>query len=53
MAQAILDLLDKPELMKEMGHRGLERVKKYFNFEKFINGYEQFYLNVFSGNKLN
>ena len=51
LAQTILDLLEKPDLMVEMGKRGLDRVKKYFNCERFIKGYEQFYLDVFQGNK--
>jgi glycosyltransferase involved in cell wall biosynthesis len=51
MAQAILELLENPELMVQMGKRGLERVKKYFNCERFIKGYEQFYLDVFQANK--
>jgi len=51
MAQAILELLEKPELMVQIGKRGLDRVKKYFNCERFIKGYEKFYLDVFQGNK--
>ena len=47
MADVILDLLNKPDLMKSMGKLGIETVKKYFNCERYIEGYEQFYLNVF------
>jgi glycosyltransferase involved in cell wall biosynthesis len=46
MAQAILKLLEEPGLMSQMGEQGLERVKEHFTCEKFITGYEQFYLDV-------
>ncbi|MEA3432652.1 MAG: glycosyltransferase family 4 protein, partial [candidate division WOR-3 bacterium] len=48
LAQAILDLLEKPDLMAQMGKRGLERVTKYFNCDQYIKGYEAFYRNVLS-----
>jgi glycosyltransferase involved in cell wall biosynthesis len=51
MAQAILELLENPELMVQMGRRGLDRAEKYFNCKRFINDYEQFYLDVFQGNR--
>jgi glycosyltransferase involved in cell wall biosynthesis len=48
LAQAILDLLEKPDLMTQMGKRGLERVTKYFNCDQYIKGYEEFYKSVLS-----
>ncbi|MBW1613076.1 MAG: glycosyltransferase family 4 protein [Deltaproteobacteria bacterium] len=50
LAQAILDLLEKPELMAKMGEEGLKRVTKLFNCEQFIKGYEDFYKAVLSRN---
>ncbi len=48
LAEAILDLLEKPDLMIQMGKRGLERVTKYFNCDQYIKGYEAFYKSVLS-----
>lgn len=48
LAETILDLLGKPDLMVQMGKRGLERVTKYFNCEQYIKGYEAFYKSVLS-----
>lgn len=47
MAQAIINLLENPEVMLQMGERGLKRVKKYFNCKKYIQGYEDFYKKIF------
>ncbi|MBW1803012.1 MAG: glycosyltransferase family 4 protein [Deltaproteobacteria bacterium] len=46
MAQAILDLLAKPDLMAQLGERGRKRVIQYFNCEQYIKGYEDFYESV-------
>lgn len=48
LAEAILDLLEKPDLMVQMGKLGLERVTKCFNCEQYIKGYEMFYKSVLS-----
>jgi glycosyltransferase involved in cell wall biosynthesis len=48
LAEAILDLLGKPDLMVQMGKRGLERVTKYFNCDQYIKGYEDFYKTILS-----
>jgi len=50
LAQAILDLLEQPDLMVQMGEEGLKRVTKLFNCEQFIKGYEDFYKHVLSRN---
>lgn len=50
LAEAILDLLGKPDLMAKMGKEGLKRVTKLFNCERFIKGYEAFYKAVLSRN---
>ncbi len=49
LADAILDLLEKPDLMAKMGEEGQKRVVKYFNCKKFIKGYEKFYRDVLFG----
>jgi glycosyltransferase involved in cell wall biosynthesis len=46
LAQTVLDLLEKPDLMAQMGGEGLKRVAKLFNCEQFIKGYEAFYRSV-------
>jgi len=46
LADAILDVLENPELMAKMGEEGHKRVIKHFNCEKFIKGYENFYWKV-------
>ena len=43
MAKAIMNLLENPELMNQMGKLGLERVKKLFNSKRYSQGYENFY----------
>ena len=48
LAEAILDLLGKPDLMVQMGEEGLKRVAEHFNCEQFIKGYEDFYRSVLS-----
>lgn len=48
LAEAILSLLAKPDLMVQMGEEGSKRVAQYFNCKKFIRGYENFYNAVFS-----
>lgn len=48
LAEAILDLLEKPDLMVQMGEEGLKRVTTLFNCEQFIKGYEAFYRSVLS-----
>lgn len=48
LAQAILDLLEEPDLMVQMGEEGLKRVTELFNCEQFIKGYEAFYRSVLS-----
>lgn len=48
LAETILDLLEKPDLMAQMGEEGLKRVAKLFNCEQFIKGYEAFYRSVLS-----
>jgi glycosyltransferase involved in cell wall biosynthesis len=50
LAETILDLLGKPDLMAQMGEEGLKRVAKLFNCEQFIKGYENFYKAVLSRN---
>jgi glycosyltransferase involved in cell wall biosynthesis len=47
LGEVILHLLHKPELMKKMGEQGMKRVKKYFNRQQYIKGYEDFYRSVF------
>jgi glycosyltransferase involved in cell wall biosynthesis len=46
LAEAILDLLGKPDLMVQMGEEGLKRVTELFNCEQFIKGYEAFYESI-------
>lgn len=48
LAEAILDLLEKPGLMVQMGEEGLKRVTRLFNCKQFIKGYEAFYRSVLS-----
>ncbi len=50
LADAILDILENPDLMAKMGEEGHKRVIKHFSCEKFIEGYENFYKNVLSSN---
>ena len=49
MAETILRILVQPEFLEQMGRMGLERVAKHFNCEKFVKGYEKFYLDVLHG----
>ena len=46
LAEAILYLLERPDLMIQMGEQGLKRVTQLFNCEQFIKGYEDFYAEV-------
>jgi len=39
LARTIMDLLDDPERMKEMGEKGAERVREYFTEQKMIQSY--------------
>ena len=48
LAQAILALLEKPDLMAQMGEEGFRRLNELFNCEQYIKGYEDFYKAVLS-----
>jgi glycosyltransferase involved in cell wall biosynthesis len=50
LAETVLNLLARPDLMLQMGQEGLKRVIELFNCEQFIEGYENFYEAVFSMN---
>jgi len=43
---ALLNLIDKPDLAKEMGRRGRERVIQFFDMEKLIRDTEKYYLKI-------
>jgi len=51
LAEKVLELLGKPELMIQMGQEGFARVKRLFNIEQYIKGYEDFYDSVLAINK--
>ena len=46
LADGVLNLTDKPDLMKEMGERGKRRVARLFPPEKFIREHEAFYQKI-------
>ena len=48
LAETVINLLARPDLMFQMGREGLKRVTKLFNCEQFIESYENFYETVFS-----
>ena len=50
LAEAILNLISKPALMKKMGRHGLKRVKETFDCKRFAMAYESFYLAVLQDN---
>ena len=43
LAQALVVILDDPELAREMGLRGRNRVTKMFRVEGTIEGYDEIY----------
>lgn len=43
---ALINLIDKPDLAKEMGRRGRERVIQFFDMEKLIRDTEKYYLKI-------
>jgi len=51
LAEKVLDLLAKPELMAQMGQEGFARVKRLFNIEQYIKGYEAFYDSILTMNQ--
>jgi len=51
LAEKVLELLGKQELMVKMGHEGFERVKRLFNSEQYIKGYEAFYDSIITMNQ--
>lgn len=53
MADAIYRLLLNREEAKRMGESGLERVKRYFSFEKMMSEYESIYQSMVNGRKEN
>ena len=46
LAETISALLNQPERMADMGRRGRERVRRLFDCQRFIRGYEAFYQSV-------
>ena len=49
LGEAILHLLDNPELKNHMGKVGRERVREIFTPEKFITQHQQFYQSIVKG----
>lgn len=45
-AETVSALLNQPEQMADMGRRGRERVRRLFDCQRFIRGYEAFYQSV-------
>lgn len=50
LGEAILTLINDPELRKQMGSSGLERVKEHFNPDQFIREHELFYMSILNKN---
>lgn len=46
LADAVISLINKPDLMQEMGERGKRRVARLFSPEKFIREHENFYQKI-------
>ncbi|MCX6355316.1 MAG: glycosyltransferase [Candidatus Aureabacteria bacterium] len=46
LAAAIIDMLQRPQEVREMGLRGLERVRDLFSVEKMVQSYEDLYLSL-------
>jgi glycosyltransferase involved in cell wall biosynthesis len=46
LAEAVIDLLQTPDLMQEMGKKGRKRVSTLFTPERFIESHEAFYREI-------
>ncbi len=50
LAQNIIDLLNQPKLIKNLGQNARKRVRKYFDIKNITNKYENFYLEIYNVN---
>ena len=46
LTKVLIDLIEKPELKKEMGQLGQEKVRKHFTLEKMVDQTEGFFLQL-------
>ncbi len=51
LGEAILKLVEDPELCRRMGEKGRERIKKKFSVETCVQAYEQLYAGLMAGAK--
>jgi glycosyltransferase involved in cell wall biosynthesis len=53
LAEGLQNLIESPDLRKEMGMKGRERVKKNYDFNQYINQLLEYYLSIETVNQSN
>jgi len=51
LADTILDILEKPDLMDQMGEEGFLRATRLYNCEKFIQDYESYFRKILTAKR--